>query len=75
MNLTIAGMSNNTVISLTACNAATAAPTPNSAPTRLIPIVPPGAAPNRAIIENPFSYNSDNYLVRTNQYGSKVAIC
>tara|TARA_Y100001934_G_scaffold278645_1_gene380343 strand:+ start:2372 stop:3544 length:1173 start_codon:yes stop_codon:yes gene_type:complete len=22
-----------------------------------------------------FSYNSDNYLVRTNQYGSKVAIC
>ena len=46
----IAGISSKTVISLTACKAATAAPTPYSAPTKLIPIVPPGAEPKIAII-------------------------
>ena len=45
---TIAGIKKRTVINLTACKAATAAPTPNSSPTRLIPIVPPGAAPSKA---------------------------
>ena len=48
-NLTTEGSKKRIVISLTACIAATAAPTPNSAPTRLIPSVPPGAAPKRAI--------------------------
>ena len=44
-----AGINNKTVINLTACKAATEAPTPYSDPTRLIPIVPPGAEPNTAI--------------------------
>ena len=45
-----AGISNNTVTNLTACRAATAAPTPNSAPIRLIPIVPPGEEPKIATV-------------------------
>ena len=50
IKLRTAGIRSKTVISLTACKAATAAPTPYSAPTKLIPIVPPGAEPKIATI-------------------------
>ena len=46
----IAGITKRSVINLTVCKVATAAPTPYSAPIRLIAMVPPGAEPNRAII-------------------------
>ena len=38
------------MISLTACRVATAAPTPYSEPTRLMPLIPPGAAPRIVVI-------------------------
>ena len=40
----------STVINLTACNVATAGPTPYSDPTRLIPLIPPGAAPRIVVM-------------------------
>ena len=42
-HFTIKGRIRSTVINLTACRVATAAPTPYSDPTRLIPLMPPGA--------------------------------
>ena len=39
-----------TVINLTACRVATAGPTPYSEPTRLIPLIPPGAAPRIVVM-------------------------
>ena len=41
-SLTTKGRIRSTVINLTACKVATAAPTPYSEPTRLIPLIPPG---------------------------------
>jgi len=38
------------VINLTACKVATAGPTPYSDPTRLIPLIPPGAAPRIVVM-------------------------
>ncbi len=49
-NFTTKGRISRTVISLTACKVATAAPTPYSEPTRLIPLIPPGAAPRIVVI-------------------------
>ena len=49
-NLTTKGRIRSTVINLTACKVATAAPTPYSEPTRLIPLIPPGAAPKIVVI-------------------------
>ena len=43
--MTTNGRIRSTVISLTAWRVATAAPTPYSEPTRLMPLIPPGAAP------------------------------
>ena len=43
-HFTTKGRIRSTVINLTACRVATAAPTPYSDPTRLIPLIPPGAA-------------------------------
>lgn len=47
---TIKGNIKRIVINLTACNVAKAAPTPYSEPTRLIPLIPPGAAPRIDVI-------------------------
>ncbi len=49
-HFTIKGRIRRTVINLTACKVATAAPTPYSEPTRLIPLIPPGAAPRIVVI-------------------------
>ena len=49
-NFTTKGSIKSTVINLTACRVATAAPTPYSDPTRLIPLIPPGAAPRIVVI-------------------------
>jgi len=49
-HFTIKGRIRRTVINLTACRVATAAPTPYSDPTRLIPLIPPGAAPRIVVI-------------------------
>ena len=49
-HLTTKGRISSTVINLTACRVATAAPTPYSEPTRLIPLIPPGAAPRIVVI-------------------------
>ena len=54
-HLTIKGRIRSTVINLTACKVATAAPTPYSEPTRLIPLIPPGAAPRIVVITSIFS--------------------
>ena len=54
-NFTIKGRIRSTVINLTACRVATAAPTPYSDPTRLIPLIPPGAAPRIVVITSIFS--------------------
>ena len=43
-HFTTKGRIKRTVINLTACRVATAAPTPYSEPTRLM-LIPPGAAP------------------------------
>jgi len=51
----IKGRIKSTVINLTACRVATAAPTPYSDPTRLIPLIPPGAAPKIVVITSIFS--------------------
>ena len=40
----------STVINRTAWRVATAAPTPYSDPTRLMPLIPPGAAPRIVVI-------------------------
>ena len=48
--MTTKGRIRSTVISLTAWRVATAAPTPYSEPTRLIPLIPPGAAPRIVVI-------------------------
>ena len=47
---TIKGRIKRTVINLTACRVATAAPTPYSDPTKLIPLIPPGAAPRIVVM-------------------------
>ena len=52
---TIKGNSKSTVINLTACRVATAGPTPYSEPTRLIPLIPPGAAPRSDVIISIFN--------------------
>ena len=52
---TIKGNIKSTVINLTACRVATAGPTPYSEPTRLIPLIPPGAAPRSDVIISIFS--------------------
>ena len=49
-HFTIKGSIRSTVINLTACRVATAAPTPYSDPTRLMPLMPPGAAPRIVVI-------------------------
>ena len=49
-HFTTNGRMRSTVINLTACRVATAAPTPYSDPTRLIPLIPPGAAPKIVVI-------------------------
>ena len=49
-HLTIKGRIRNILINLTACKVATAAPTPYSDPTRLIPQMPPGVAPRIFVI-------------------------
>ena len=49
-SLTINGRTIRTVFSLIAWRAATAAPAPNSSLTKLIPLIPPGAAPNNDVI-------------------------
>ena len=54
-HFTTKGRISSTVISLTACRVATAAPTPYSDPTRLIPLIPPGAAPRIVVITSMFS--------------------
>ncbi len=52
---TIKGNIKSTVINLTAWRVATAAPTPYSEPTRLIPLIPPGAAPSSDVIISIFN--------------------
>ena len=54
-HFTTKGRIRSTVISRTACKVATAAPTPYSDPTRLIPLMPPGAAPRIVVITSIFS--------------------
>ena len=54
-HFTTKGSISNTVINLTACKVATAAPTPYSEPTRLMPLMPPGAAPRIVVITSIFS--------------------
>ena len=49
-HLTTKGRIRSTVISRTAWRVATAAPTPYSDPTRLMPLMPPGAAPRIVVI-------------------------
>ena len=49
-HLTTKGRIRSTVINLTAWSVATAAPTPYSDPTRLMPLMPPGAAPRIVVI-------------------------
>ena len=49
-HFTTRGRIKSTVINRTACRVATAAPTPYSDPTRLIPLIPPGAAPRMVVI-------------------------
>ena len=49
-HFTTKGRIKSTVISLTACSVATAAPTPYSDPTKLIPLIPPGAAPRIVVM-------------------------
>ena len=52
---TINGNIKSIVINLTACRVATAGPTPYSDPTKLIPLIPPGAAPRIVVIISTFS--------------------
>ena len=52
---TIKGRIKRTVINLTACKVATAGPTPYSEPTRLIPLIPPGAAPSIVVMISTFN--------------------
>ena len=54
-HFTTKGRIKSTVISLTACSVATAAPTPYSDPTKLIPLIPPGAAPRIVVMISIFS--------------------
>ena len=54
-HFTIKGSIRSTVINLTACRVATAAPTPYSDPTRLMSLIPPGAAPRIVVITSIFS--------------------
>ena len=54
-HFTTKGRIRSTVISRTACKVATAAPTPYSEPTRLMPLIPPGAAPRIVVITSKFS--------------------
>ena len=54
-HFTIKGRINSTVINLTACRVATAAPTPYSDPTKLMPLMPPGAAPRIVVITSMFN--------------------
>ena len=54
-HFTTKGIIKSTVIRRTACRVATAAPTPYSEPTRLIPLIPPGAAPRIVVITSMFS--------------------
>ena len=49
-HFTTKGRISSTVINRTACRVATAAPTPYSEPTKLIPLMPPGAAPRIVVI-------------------------
>ncbi len=49
-HFTTKGRIRSTVINRTACRVATAAPTPYSDPTRLMPLMPPGAAPRIVVI-------------------------
>ena len=49
-HFTTKGRIKSTVINLTACKVATAGPTPYSDPTRLIPLIPPGAAPRIVVM-------------------------
>ena len=49
-HFTTKGRIKSTVINLTACRVATAGPTPYSDPTRLIPLIPPGAAPRIVVM-------------------------
>ena len=49
-HFTTKGRISSTVINRTACRVATAAPTPYSDPTRLMPLMPPGAAPRIVVI-------------------------
>ena len=53
------GRIKRTVMSLTAWRVATAGPTPYSEPTKLIPLIPPGAAPRIVVIIS----TSSNLLV------------
>ena len=54
-HFTTKGSISSTVINRTACRVATAAPTPYSEPTRLMPLMPPGAAPRIVVIISIFS--------------------
>ena len=54
-HFTTNGRIRSTVINLTAWRVATAAPTPYSDPTRLIPLIPPGAAPRIVVITSKLS--------------------
>ena len=54
-HFTTKGRIKSTVINRTACKVATAAPTPYSEPTRLMPLIPPGAAPRIVVITSMFS--------------------
>ena len=54
-HFTTKGRIRSTVINRTACRVATAAPTPYSEPTRLMPLIPPGAAPRIVVITSMLS--------------------
>ena len=54
-HFTTKGSIKRTVISLTAWSVATAAPTPYSEPTRLMPLMPPGAAPRIVVMTSMLS--------------------
>ena len=53
-NFTIKGRIRSKVINRTACKVATAAPTPYSDPTKLIPLIPLGATPRIVVIKSIF---------------------
>ncbi len=62
-----------TLINLTACRVSTAAPTPYSDPTRLIRLIPPGAAPRIVVITSILSNRLVHNLI-TNPLAIRVKV-